>query len=90
MTIRSHVYVAGNVQGVFFRATVAQAAQDRGVTGWVRNLSDGRVEAELQGDEDAVEAVLGVCREGSEPADVRDLETERIDVVEGESDFDVR
>ena len=43
--IRAHVYVTGRVQGVYFRQNTRQQAQLRSVKGWVRNLSDGRVEA---------------------------------------------
>ena len=47
--IRNRVMVSGRVQGVFFRDTLRRLAQQHGVTGWVRNLPDGRVEAVLEG-----------------------------------------
>ncbi len=52
---RVHVWIKGRVQGVFFRAYTRDAAQLIGVTGWVRNLPDGRVEAVFEGESDKVE-----------------------------------
>lgn len=76
-TVRLHVWVAGLVQGVFYRASTAQQARAAGVAGWVRNLPDGRVEAALEGPRDAVERVLAWMRVGPPHAVV-----ERIEVVE--------
>lgn len=49
--IRKHIYFSGRVQGVGFRYQAAYYARSLGLTGWVRNLSDGRVEMEIQGRE---------------------------------------
>ena len=62
---RVHVWIKGRVQGVFFRAYTRDAAVREGVTGWVRNLPDGRVEAVFEGDADGVERMVAWCREGS-------------------------
>lgn len=62
---RVHVWIKGRVQGVFFRAYTRDAAHLIGVTGWVRNLPDGRVEAVFEGDSDKVERMIEWCREGS-------------------------
>ena len=67
------VQVSGTVQGVFFRDTVRSAADEKGVTGWARNCSDGRVEAVLEGDDDAVDSVVEVCRTGPDGARVHDV-----------------
>jgi len=61
---RAHVLVSGRVQGVFFRSETQDEAIRQGVTGWVRNLPDGRVEAVLEGEKDRVEALIEFCRRG--------------------------
>ncbi|MEL6183593.1 MAG: acylphosphatase [Myxococcota bacterium] len=68
-----HVLVSGRVQGVGFRAFTVEAADRIGVVGWVRNLSDGRVEAWLEGEAPAVEAILEVLRVGPPAGEVREL-----------------
>ena len=62
---RVHVWITGRVQGVFFRTYTRDAAQSIGVTGWVRNLPDGRVEAVFEGESDKVERMIEWCREGT-------------------------
>lgn len=70
---RAHVYVTGKVQGVFFRQNTKRQAQSRSVTGWVKNLADGRVEAVFEGEEDAVKAVVEFCKVGPKAAKVTDI-----------------
>ncbi|QIG80016.1 acylphosphatase [Stakelama tenebrarum] len=72
--IARHVFVSGRVQGVFFRDWTVETARALGLTGWVRNLSDGRVEVVAQGDENAMNRLLEKCREGSEAARVDKLD----------------
>ena len=62
--IRAHVLVSGKVQGVFFRQKTQRQAQSFGVTGWVRNLPDGRVEAVFEGEENKVNALVDYCYRG--------------------------
>jgi len=62
--IRTHVIVRGRVQGVCFRAETQKAAQYYGVTGWVRNRSDGTVEAVFEGEENKVVSMLEWCKKG--------------------------
>ncbi len=71
---RAHVYVGGTVQGVFFRQTTKRQAQSHGVTGWVRNLPDGRVEAVFEGEEPEVQALVDYCRHGPPYARVEGFE----------------
>ena len=61
---RAHVFVSGQVQGVFFRQSTREKARTSGVTGWVRNLPDGRVEAVFEGEQDAVNLLINYCRKG--------------------------
>ncbi|PPG30721.1 acylphosphatase [Pseudoclavibacter sp. RFBB5] len=67
---RVNVIVSGNVQGVGYRFSAAQEAERLGVSGWVRNLHDGRVEAELEGEESQVDALLAWMAEGPQFAEV--------------------
>ena len=62
--VRKRVLVSGLVQGVFFRDTCRRVAGQQGVTGWVRNLPDGRVEAVFEGEPDSVERLVRWARRG--------------------------
>jgi acylphosphatase len=70
---RVHLLVSGLVQGVSFRYYAVEEARRLGVAGWVRNLSDGRVEAEAEGERSAVEALVAWCRRGPPAARVDDV-----------------
>lgn len=70
---RAHVIVKGKVQGVYFRGYTQQEALAAGVTGWVRNLPDGSVEAVFEGERDAVERLVAWCHKGSPAARVTDV-----------------
>ena len=70
------MFVSGLVQGVFFRSKTSAEARKQGVTGWVRNLFDGRVEAVFEGEEESVKRLLVFCRTG--PAGAR---ITKVDVV---------
>lgn len=61
---RVHVIVRGDVQGVGYRYTMRMVAREAGVTGWVRNLRDGSVEAEVEGATEKVDEVLAWMAEG--------------------------
>ncbi|MCB9357277.1 MAG: acylphosphatase [Calditrichaeota bacterium] len=63
-SVRTRVTVTGTVQGVGFRYFVLERAQSLGVSGWVRNLRDGRVEAELEGEQESVNMLISAMREG--------------------------
>jgi acylphosphatase len=80
---RVHVFVAGRVQGVFFRAGCVEQARALGVAGWVRNAADGRVEAVFEGREPGVEAMVRWCREGPPQAHV-----DSVDVLEEQPEGD--
>ncbi|HYI44566.1 MAG TPA: acylphosphatase [Actinomycetota bacterium] len=74
---RVHVFVNGEVQGLGFRQAIADKAIEQGVTGWVRNLRDGRVEAVLEGPRDEVYRVVGLCRAGPKGARVDGVQVDR-------------
>lgn len=74
---RVHVFVMGDVQGYGFRQAIADKADEQGVTGWVKNLSDGRVEAVLEGPRDEVYRVVGLCRAGPKGAKVNGVQVDR-------------
>jgi acylphosphatase len=63
--VRAHVIIRGRVQGVGFRYDTQWAAQGAGVHGWVRNRSDGSVEAVIEGEKERVDRMLEWCRRGS-------------------------
>ncbi|MEW6222166.1 MAG: acylphosphatase [Candidatus Hadarchaeota archaeon] len=79
MKARVHVLVSGVVQGVFFRHHTREMARRLGVSGWVRNLPDGRVEAVFEGEHENVEKMLKFCRNGPPGADVTDVSVRRED-----------
>lgn len=70
---RFHVFVSGSVQGVGFRYYIQRAALRLGVKGWIRNLSDGRVEAVLEGDDTPVKELLKMCGKGPYLAEVDEV-----------------
>ncbi len=80
--VRTRVVVAGRVQGVWFRESTRRCAEELGLQGWVRNLPDGRVEAESEGEAAAVRAALDFVGRGPELARVDALEGGRIEEVE--------
>ena len=75
--IRVRIYVSDRVQGVFYRSNTRRRARELGLTGWVRNLPDGRVEAIVEGEEERVEELIKWCRRGPAHAMVTNLEIRR-------------
>jgi len=72
--VRAHVWIAGRVQGVAFRAYTIDEASVRGIAGWVGNIPDGRVEAVFEGERAVVEAIIAWCRKGPPAARVTSVE----------------
>ncbi len=68
------VVISGRVQGVWFRGWTVETARQVGVRGWVRNRRDGKVEALIIGEPEAVEAMIAACREGPPLARVEHIE----------------
>jgi acylphosphatase len=72
--LRRQVVVRGRVQGVYFRAFVERESLKAGIEGWVRNRSDGSVEALFAGPADKVQAIIEACRRGPSAARVDALD----------------
>jgi len=71
---RVRLFIKGKVQGVFFRQALKVTAKKNNVTGWVRNLKDGRVEALLEGEDLDVSTLVEWCHAGYANARVEDIE----------------
>lgn len=84
--IRLHVYFSGRVQGVGFRFRAQMNATQTGLTGWVRNLYDGRVEAELQGETAQINVFINKMKH-EQWIDITHIEQEEIPVKKGEKKF---
>ncbi|MER3602048.1 MAG: acylphosphatase [Nitrososphaerota archaeon] len=80
---RAHILIWGLVQGVFFRAHAKRVADSLGLAGWVRNLPDGRVEALVEGEEEAVSKFIEWCRRGPPLAKVEQVQV-RFETPKGE------
>ena len=88
--MRARLFIEGRVQGVFFRACTQEEAQKRALTGWVKNLYDGRVEAVFEGEEQDVQSMIKWCHSGPTHAVVTEVSVE-IEEYRGEYyDFSVR
>lgn len=74
--MRARILISGLVQGVFFRRETTSIARRLGLTGWVRNLSDGRVESIAEGEKARVDELIRFCHSGPPGARVRNVEVE--------------
>ena len=73
-----HIYISGFVQGVFFRANSVRNAKLLGVTGWVKNLPDGRVEIMAEGNERIIDQMIEWCKKGPRGAKVENIHIENL------------
>jgi acylphosphatase len=74
--VRRHLWVRGRVQGVWYRGSCAEQARVLGVSGWARNLSDGRVEVVVEGEPEAVDKLIEWCHQGPKAARVSAVEVQ--------------
>ncbi|HEY8449882.1 MAG TPA: acylphosphatase [Bacillota bacterium] len=88
--VRAYVRISGLVQGVGFRAATQACAQRLGLTGWVRNLPEGDVEAVFEGARDAVEQAIAWCHRGPQRARVRQVHVEWSDATGRYQGFEIR
>lgn len=68
-----HLLISGFVQGVGYREFVKRQARKLGLTGWVRNLSDNRVEVIAQGEQDSLKKLVKICEKGPFLSDVKNI-----------------
>lgn len=87
---RVHVHIEGYVQGVFYRASTHDMAERLGLTGWVRNLSDGSVEAVFEGQKDLLKEAVNWCRTGPPGARVTRVDEKWLDYSGEFNGFEVR
>jgi acylphosphatase len=87
--IARHASVTGRVQGVFFRAWMRDQANELGVTGWVRNCPDGRVDSHVEGDEAAVQELIDRLHRGPPAARVEHVHVWEVELFDFD-DFEVR
>ena len=90
MKIRIHAYVDGRVQGVFFRSNTRNVARDLNLTGFVKNLSDNRVEVVAEGEENKINELIEFLRQGPESAEVRNLNLKKEKYSGKFDEFEVR
>jgi acylphosphatase len=92
--LQVRIFILGFVQGVGLRAFVKKHAEELGITGWVRNMPDGRVEALLQAKgkdaEERLEKLVRICQKGPFLAQVRDIVVEKEEAEEEFFDFEIR
>ena len=88
--VRARLLISGIVQGVGYRWSCRREGQGIGVTGWVRNLDDGRVEAVVQGTKEQVERLIKWCYRGPSEARVSDIAVAYEDTLEDFKDFGIR
>lgn len=84
------MYISGGVQGVFFRDSARREARRLGVSGWISNLPDGRVEAVFEGDSPSVREMVRWCESGPPEASVKDVDASYEEPQGGSGDFEVR
>jgi acylphosphatase len=90
MKLNVKVLISGRVQGVWFRANTKNKAEQLGLTGWVKNTSDGKVEAEFEGEEEIIIKMLEWCKGGSPSAKVTNIEINRKSPKNEYDNFEIR
>ena len=90
MKSRAHVVISGRVQGVWFRASTKDKAQQLGLTGWIKNTSEGNVEAVFEGEEKLINEMLDWCHHGPPLAQVENIEVKKQEPINGFNGFFIR
>ena len=87
--VQYHVTVYGRVQGVFFRAETKREADRLTITGWVRNLADGSVEAVIQGEKNNIDRMITWLKQGPPQSRVDEVRLEKSDSCSDFTAFDI-
>jgi len=85
-----HVLISGRVQGVWYRAFTKQKAEQLGIKGWVRNASDGKVEAIFEGEENKIDQMIDWCYKGPPLAKIKDIEIKKQQATNAFEDFSIK
>ncbi|MEW6102785.1 MAG: acylphosphatase [bacterium] len=89
MKISCHLLISGSVQGVFFRANTRDIANSLFLSGWVKNLPDGKVEVMASGEKENIEKLIEWCKKGPRGADVSNVEIEYGDSIDEFKGFQI-
>ncbi len=83
------ISVVGKVQGVFFRSSAEKKAKELGITGYAKNMEDGTVYIEAEGEEDKLKIFLEWCKSGPEHAKVEDVTAQDSHSIKGFKEFNI-
>lgn len=84
-----HIFVSGFVQGVGYRQFAKRNALKLGLTGWVKNLPDNRVEAVFQGSKEQIEKIIPICKKGPFLSEIKDVQVNFEDLGTVYESFDI-
>jgi acylphosphatase len=87
---RAHLFIDGRVQGVFYRAFTREVAQTLGLSGWVKNLRDGKVEAVFEGEKKVIQKAIQECYAGPPGARVSNIDIQWELYTGNENGFSIR
>lgn len=87
---RAHLLISGRVQGVCYRSFTQNAAYSCNVNGWVKNCGDGSVEAVFEGEKDAVEKLIALCRKGPSGSRVANIDIQWEDCTDKFGSFSIK
>jgi len=90
MKTNVHVIISGRVQGVWFRSSTKQKAEQLGVTGWVKNTRDGCVEAIFEGEENNIKEIVEWCHRGPPLAKIERVEVKNQNITNGFDGFSIK
>jgi acylphosphatase len=90
MKSRAHIFVFGKVQGVFFRENTRKKAAEFKLSGFVKNLPNGKVEAVFEGEQEKIEKIIQWIKKGPEVAQIENIEIDWQDYKEEFKNFEIR